>query len=369
MYLQFWLALAVLLLSSCNGKLVRAGGYDEVALGSVSVRVPAQFTQVQHAPPAVDPLDQNYWAITHAFSFREGPDGTAPALLVVSRVADAQSLSNSQLLFESAARHSPDARWRKAERLEWKQDRVSPNLNYSSAVLTSGAMGATVYTMSDRKTLIEAVLIGENAALPAAVAREILSDLRGNYRVVAPLDDYFRQAKAAMQREADGRRKNYVTMLQVLQREELDYTPTPRVVVFNKNLAAQFWWPLFDRSAVPSYFAIAGRLGRVLKSEEAAWRDVVPAEGGLRVVSVSGALGKPWQWTLLAGGSKIGTRTQALLQDSGWLGAAIGGEQQGFATIEFPFDRPIPDLSQWLDSVEKLAKRVEEEGLVATEKR
>ena len=367
--MQFLLALAVLLLSSCNGKLVRAGGYEAVALGGVSVRLPAQFTQVQHAPPAFDPLDRNHWALTHAFSFREGPDGTTPALLVVSRVADAQSLSNSQLLFTSAARYSPDPRWRKAERLEWKQDRVSPNLNYSSAVLTSGAMGATVYTMSDRQTLLEAVLIGENAALPAAVAREVLSDLRGNYLVVAPLDDYFRQAKAAMQRDADGRRKNYVTMLQVLQREELDYTPTPRVVVFNKNLAAQFWWPLFDRSAVPSYFAIAGRLGRVLTKDMAAWKHIASDEGGISVVSVSGALGQPWQWTLLSGGATLGTRTQALLQDSGWLGAAIGGEEQGFATLEFPFDRPIPDLSRWLDSVEKLAKRAEADGMVATEKR
>ena len=370
---------------------MRAGGYREIELGAITVSVPAQFARPLHLAPgdrpkivpeflgdvAGDAIDQNFWAITHAFVYREAADATgnltAPALLVVSRVADRQSLSHSQLIYESAARFSPDARWRAVRRLEWKQQTVSPLLSYSSAELASGPAGATVYTISDRETLIEAALIGDNAALSPAVAREVLNDLRRNYRVTSSLDDYFRQARLAEQRVAEGRRKNYLTLLQVLQREELDYTPTPRVVVFNKNLAGQFWWPLFDRSGVPSHFAIAGRLGRVLRTEESMWREMTATDPATRVLSVSGALGKPWQWTLLSGGAGmergIGKRTQSLLQDSGWLGAAIGGEQQGFATIEFPFDRPIPDLSRWLDGVEALSRRAEQTGLVEPEKR
>ncbi len=362
------LAVAGLLLSSCSGKLVRAGGYEEVSLGPASLQLPAQFAPVKHPPPPIDPLDRNHWALTHAFAFREATDGTTPSLLVVSRVADAQSLSPSQLLYESAARLSPDARWRLANRLEWKQDRVPPHLIFSTAAIAVGPKGAAAYTMSDRENLLEAVLIGDNETLPPAVARQVLSDLRANYRVVSALDGQFREASAESQKSADARRKNYLTLLQALQREELDYSPTPRVVVFNRNLAGQFWWPLFDRSGVPAHFAIAARLGKVLRNDEASWRSVTTVDPGMRVLSVTGELGKPWRWTLLAGGPAIGRRTESLLQDSSWLGAAIGGDQQGFAAMEFPFDKPIPELSRWLDAVENLAKRAEAAGLVEPEK-
>jgi len=364
-----YLALPGLLLCSCSGKLVRAGGYEDVSLGPVSLRLPAQFKAVKHAPPPIDPLDGNHWAVTHAFAFREAPDGATASLLVVSRVADAQSLSHAQLLYESATARSPDARWRSANRLDWKQDRVSPSLSYSTAALAVVPKGAAVYTMSDRETLLEAVLIGDNEALPPAVARQVLSDLRGNYRVVAPLDERFSLANSETKKNADARRKSYLALLEALQREELDYTPTPRVVVFNRNLAGQFWWPMFDRSGVPAHFAIAARLGKVLRNDETSWRTVATVEPGIRVVSVGGDLGKAWRWTLLAGDTEIGPRTQALLQDSGWLGAAIGGGQQGFATLEFPFDKPIPELSRWLDAVESLAKRAEADGLVEKEPR
>ncbi|WP_031496314.1 hypothetical protein [Bryobacter aggregatus] len=373
----------VLLLPSCSTKEVRAGGYQDVELGQVRLRLPDQFQRIQNPAPGERPptqspflgdvagvaLDQNFWAVTHAFAFREQKNAlgevSAPAFLVVSRVADAQSLSHAQLQYESAARFSPLPRWRTSHRLSWQQQRVSPALSFSTAELESGKPGSTVYAMSDRENLLEAILIGENTVLSPAVAREVLTDLRGNYRVVEPLESYFHQNTKEAQRLADVRRKNYLALLQTLQKEELDYSPTPRVVVFNASLAGQFWWPMFDRSGVPAQFAIAAKLGEVREHQTTVWQKLTEQFLGMQVVGVSGELGKPWQWANLSGKAVPGSRMESLLQDTGWLGSAIGGSQQAFATLEFPFSSPVPNVSLWLDAVEGLARRAESDGLVA----
>jgi len=346
--------------------------------GVIAVRLPAQFKRIEHAKPARrpdlkpgfigdaagEPDDQNFWAITHAFAFREIKDSSGsvkiPAMLVVSRVADKQSFSSAQLFMEGAVRFSSDPRWLSARRLVWKQKQVSKSLTLFEAEIEAGKQGSNVLVMVDRDNLLEALILGERQVLNAQVAQQLLEDLRSGYRVTRPLEDYFHQINAAVQARADVRRKHYLALLENLQKEELDYTPTPRVVVFNRNLAGQFWWPMFDRSGVPKHFAIAGRLGSLSSDNSSAWRQLESSYANMRLVYAEFE-GEIARWKALGSGSNPGARTLALLSDTRW---ASPTEKQAFAAIEFAFAEGIPELSPWLNALETISRQAEAQGLV-----
>ena len=372
------------LLSSCQSKSVEARGYEDVSLSGVAtMRLPAQFKKIQNPPPSLrptfipqflgdtagDPMDQNFWALTHAFAFRESksPAGAieAPALLVVSRLADAQSFSSAQIYYESSVRYSPDLRWQSAKRLDWKPQHLSKNLSFFKAVLEAGKSGSAVLVMADREALLQVMLLGTNEVLTDAAALQVMHDLRASYKVTQPLDDYFYQTSKAVQSLAESRRKNYLGLLETLQREELDYTPTPRVVVFNPNLAGQFWWPVFDRSGVPVHFAIAGRLGDLRHEESLPWKKLEDLFDGMRLCEVQTKEVKAWQWKSLSGSGTVTPRTQSLLLDTGWIAQGEGEARQAFATLEFSFSTSIPNLSLWLNALESTGKQAEANGLIA----
>lgn len=385
---QYWLvvSMGVLLLSSCKSKLVEARGYEEVSLSGVAtMRLPAQFQRIQNPPPSLrpilipqflgdtagDPMDQNFWALTHAFAFREskGPSGAigAPALLVVSRLADPQSFSSAQIYYEAAARYSPDPRWRTVKRLDWKPQHPSKSLSFFKAELEPGKSGAAVLVMADREALLQIMLLGRNEVLTEDASMQVMNDLRVSYKVTQPLDDYFYQTNKAVQALAESRRKNYLGLLEALQKEELDYTPTPRVVVFNPNLAGQFWWPVFDRSGVPVHFAIAGRLGDLRQEESLPWKKLEDLFDGMRLCEVQTQEVKAWHWKSLSGAGVVTPRTQSLLLDTGWIAQGEGTPRQAFATLEFSFLAPIPNLSLWLNALEATGKQAEATGLIAPE--
>lgn len=373
------------LLNSCASKLVQASGYTEVQLSGVaSLRLPAQFLPIQQPVAAVrpqlgvdflgdvagDPADQNFWAITHAFAFREtrSPAGlpVLPAMLVVSRVANPQSFASAQLHYEASVRFSPDPRWSSPIRLEWKLRQVSKSLSIFEAELVPGKLGAAVMVMVDRDSLIQALLLGERSVLEAEVARQVLSDLRSGFRLDKPLDEYFHKVNQAVQASADLRRKHYLALLEILQKEELDYTPTPRVVVFNANLAGQFWWPIFDRSGVPSHFAIAGRLGTLKKADTEVWRRLEALFPGMRLITAEPE-GEKWQWKSLTGAGAVSARTTSLLFDTRWAGQGDNGAKQAFAALEFGFASEPPNLSEWLNALEAAGKQALSQGLVSVE--
>ncbi len=372
-------------LSSCTSKLVQASGYSEVQLSGVAaLSLPAQFLPIQQPVAAErpqlgvdflgdvagDPTDQNFWAITHAFAFREtrSPAGlpVLPAMMVVSRVANPQSFVSAQRFFETSIRFSPDPRWNSPRRLEWKSRQVSKSLSIFEAELVPGKLGATVLVMVDRESLIQAMLLGERSVLEAEVARQVLSDLRSGFRLDKPLDDYFHKVNQAVQANADQRRKHYLVLLEYLQKEELDYTPTPRVVVFNSNLAGQFWWPVFDRSGVPSHFAIAGRLGNLKKSGPAVWKRLEELFPNMRMVSAEQEAEK-WRWKSLTGATAVSARTTSLLLDTRWAGESDNNAKQAFATLEFPFTKEPPNLSGWLNALEAAGKQALSQGLVSVD--
>jgi hypothetical protein len=218
--------------------------------------------------------------------------------------------------------------------------------------------------MVDRESLIQALLLGERSVLEAEVARQVLTDLRSGFRLEKPLDDYFHKVNQSVQASADLRRKNYLALLEILQKEELDYTPTPRVVVFNANLAGQFWWPLFDRSGVPSHFAIAGRLGNLKKTEPAVWQRLEALFPNMRLVTAEQEAEK-WQLKSLSGAGAISTRTASLLLDTRWAAQSDNNAKQAFATLEFPFTSEPPNLSDWLNALEAVGKQALSQGLVS----
>jgi hypothetical protein len=365
--------------TSCTSKQVEASGYSDQELGGpVSIRVPAQFSRLKATPPqalsgfigdaAGQPDDLNFWAISYAFGFRESTDASGaahlPALLLVSRVADSQSFASAQLFYEGATRFSKDKRWSNPQRLEWKSRQISKSMTLFQADLIPGKQGAFVQVMVDRESLVQALLLGERQALQEEVAQRVLSDMRTELRVKEPLEDYFHKIGKDVQSSSDQRRKNYLALLETLQREELDYTPTPRVVVFNANLAGQFWWPLFDRSGVPSYFAIAGRLGQIQKNSQEEWKRLEDLFPGMRIIAAVPAANS-WNWQGLASTQALPERATRLLQDTNWLVLNDTAPAQVFAVLEFPFSTQVPDLSQWLNALEAVGKHAERNGLVA----
>jgi len=363
------LLIAVLLLQSCTSKQVEASGYTDVPLGAIAtLRLPAQFQPLQNrAKPASPSLipnplgetagpaeDQNFWAVTHAFAFRETPQGI-PTLLTVSRVADKQSFAAAQLYYENVVRLTLDPRWSTAKRLDWKPNNLTKSQTLFTAELETGVNGSTVYVIVDRDNLIQALLMGVNTVLLPQVAQQVLTALPANYRLSTPLEDYFHQASQALQAHASTRRTNYLGLLETLQKEELDYTPTPRVVVFNPNLVGQFHWPGFDRSAVPSHFAIAGHLGALQSGNKEAWAKLEAFFPGTHLIASN-----PTGLESLTS-TRPAPRSLTLLNDSGWTKAQ---PPQAFATLEFPFDKPIPNLSEWLTALEAIGRQASAQGLV-----
>lgn len=371
-------ALALLLLAGCTSKQVEARGYSETPLPGIgTLLLPAQFVPVPSRPVSgvmagLSPLgqltapieDHNFWAVTHAFAFR--PEATRqPALLVVSRVADRQSFAAAQLYYENAIGLATDPRWRNAQRPAWKSQTLARNATLFAAELTPGEAGADVYVFLHRDSLIQALLIGERKVLRPDAGLALLSGLPEGYRLTTPLEDYFRSVSQALQAQSEQRRKHYLTLLETLQREELDYTPTPRVVVFNPNLAGQFSWPAFDRSGVPLHFAIAGCLGTLRQTDPAAWKQLEASFPGMRLIAAEPD-GSQWRWRALDSPAALPARTLALLADTAWTAAE--GESAGplaFATLEFSFADGTPDLSQWLNALETVGRQAEARGWIA----
>lgn len=372
------LCLFFCLLAGCTSKQVEASGYTDTPLSGIgTLRLPAQFVPVPSRPVSdprlglsllgqlADPIeDHNFWAVTHAFAFR--PSGPRePALLLVSRVADRQSFAAAQLYYERALRYASDPRWQNLpSRPVWKSQSPSRNTTLFSAELSPGESGSSVYVYVHRDSLIEAMLLGEHSVLRPESALAVLSALPEGYRLTTPLEDYFHSVSTALATQAEQRRKHYLALLETLQKEELDYTPTPRVVVFNPNLAGQFYWPSFDRSGVPLHFAIAGRLG-ILKSDNAtAWKQLESFFPGMRL-SAAEPDGASWRWRSLGSPQPLPARTLSLLADTGWAPAQRESDDKlAFASLEFSFAHGSPDLSQWLNALEAVGRQAESLGLI-----
>lgn len=360
-------------LASCQRPYVTTGASVDLDLdGVVKVSLPAQFARLTNVPQSAapevgvaflgdhagPPEDQNFWAVTHAFAFRQNKD-VVPAMLIVARVADKQSFAAAQLFYEAAARFSPDRRWAEARRLDWTQKVVDKSLSYYEAVISPEAK---VTVMVDRNTLLEVLLIGENVVLPKEVAREVLAQLRDNYHLQKPLEEYFAAVGKGVQAAAEKRRKHYLELLETLQKEELDYTPTPRVVMFNPNLAAQFFWPMFDRSGVPTSFAIAARLGTLKNPDQRAWSALENDYPGMRLIASKMENGTI-RWSPLTYTPSVPARARILLEDTQWSRNA--DDPQAYATLQFAFGQTVEPLSNWLNGAEVVARQSETKGLVA----
>jgi len=345
-------------LSGCGRPKVELSLGEELKLGDVATLRPPKGFLPFEGETRVDPEDENFWAVTHVLGFGED------AVLAISRVADQQSFTPAQTLYEIAAQKSNAGRWRATKRLNWRSSNKLKGQTLFEAEIEPGPKGAGVWGLNDRETLLQVLILGDRQVLEPAVAPAVLDLVKQEYRLRVQLEDQFGKLTREVQARAEARRAPYLRLLETLQREELDYTPTPRVVIFNRNLAGQFWWPRFDRSGVPSHFTIAGRLGKLESEDRDLWQKLEEFFPGTRLVAAKPA-GEDWDWVGLATEGQIGRRMQALLVDTRW---ANPEESQAFAVFEISFGAGPADLSEWLTALESIGKQAERLGLVFVQK-
>ena len=383
---------AALWLEGCSGDTLRAGGYESKEipqLGSVELPggfalvaglaerskklgagTPLEVTLLGEMP--VDPLEANLWGITTLFAFHEkkGANGTlrAEANLILSRLADQQAFAGAQTFYEYAARVCPDAWWKQASGLNWKQEVAGKTEFVYTAVLDERQpRGGQVVVLLDREHLVQAMLVGEGKAFDLPMGRAILQHAAKSLAVRMAIEDYFARVGKAAARQADLRRKNYIRLLETLEREQLDYSPTPKAVIFNRNLACQFWWPAYDRSGVPASFAIVGRIGklRMAGAGPGEFAEVLAGMEGIRLFAADpGEREGQWALRKLDGGKEPLERSRAVVDEAGWVAKQEERASLVFASLEFSFDDKPMDLSGWLDNLERVAKQSARAGLV-----
>jgi hypothetical protein len=224
-----------------------------------------------------------------------------------------------------------------------------------------------VVVLLDREHLVQAMLVGEGKSFDLPTGRAILQHAAKSLAVRMAIEDYFARVGKAATRQADLRRKNYIRLLETLEREQLDYSPTPKAVIFNRNLACQFWWPAYDRSGVPASFAIVGRIGklRTAGTGPGEFAEVLAGMDGIRLFAADPGE-REGQWTLrkLDGGKEPLERSRAVVDEAGWVAKQEERGSLVFASLEFSFDEKPMDLSGWLDNLERVAKQSARAGLV-----
>jgi len=284
-------------------------------------------------------LQMNYWAVSHVFGLEEGANAegrkTVEGLLLLSRMADVQSFAPLQAFFETGQQFCPDTRWSARRKLEWKTQpwlRGQQEKRYRFHEAEVAGLGFAI-VVEDREKLLEGLVLASGPQKNVGVIKEILREATGSYILRQPLDSYFRQAGTAAEAMAKARRVRYLELLERLQAEGLDYSPTPRVVRFNPNLVCRFYWPPYDRSGVPLEIAFAARLGYLRRSI---------------TTELSSALSSGKLFSLA---KEEQGRIADLAREAGW-----GEEGVAVAGLSFSFSDAIPDLSLWLDQVEAVSK-------------
>jgi hypothetical protein len=363
-------------LLGCAARGLHAGSYTDLSLSGdpslsgemAKLRLPANFQPLQsqqirphnrnigvpNGPQAqlkgdvvLDLMHMNFWAVSHAFALGEtlSPNGQRQldGLLLISRMADAQSFARPQAFLESAQQYSPDRRWNPSTKLEWKTQVEPKRSTFHEALPPSSGFAVAI---EDREHLLEALYFGAPLKNGPSIARDILRTAVDSYVLRQPLDSYFRQVNAAVDAMAQARRQRYLELLETLQAEGLDYSPAPRVVRFNPNLVCRFYWPAYDRSGVPLEISFAARLGIPIR----------PIGEDL-----AGAI-QTGQLILVNKDEK--SREAELARAAGWeeessaAGIAI-------AALSFSFTEEIPSLSRWLDEVEAASRQGTRLGLWA----
>ncbi len=372
-------AIGAVFLASCQSRKLQAGGYQSADLdGLAEVSLPKTLTRLDTSgrkrdvglgtPFAVrllgdhcpNPEESNFWALSHAFVFgKEAPK----AYVVVSRVADAQSFAIGQVYFAWASRLFAFAA---PKQMEWKQSKPAKDISvYEASWSPEPKQEQKAWVWMDRAAQMEVLVFGGREVVSDEAARGIFEEVRRSYRLKKPLEDYYARLRKALEAMAAKRRPNYMTLLQKLEYEELDYAPTPKLVYFNQNLACQFWWRPFDNSGVPWEFAIGARLGAVsAAATEEAWKDLAEKHAGIDVFGmapIGNGVWMPYRFQQPKVTMPL-RRASEMLLDTGWL--AEDAPTSAFAGLDFRFDGAVPDLSDWLDGLEAVTKAALDRGLL-----
>jgi hypothetical protein len=367
------------LLGSCGFGKLRDGGYHERDLdGLARMELPDSLSRLATVGRAKDlrssdgkgirllgdhslDLEQtNFWAISHAFQMQ----GDAPKLrFVVSRALDVQSLASPAAYFEWCNLVFGVAA---VQQLEWRSRKISKSvLLYEASWGTEPGKESAAWLLVDRERYLQAMIWGLRSAAEEGSAPKVLSKAAETYRLLRPLEDYFARVRQTLSEMAALRRDRYLDLLEALELEELDYAPTPKVVVFNQNLACQFSWRPFDNTGVPWDFAIVGRLG-ALRAEvaDARWRNLYSGPAARAVFGLAPIGEQEWSAFVLGPDERSlpASRTVQVAVRTGW--PQRGGDSFAYSGMEFRFDQPVPDLGVWLDDLEAATKAAAAAGLI-----
>jgi hypothetical protein len=309
---------------------------------------------------SLNPLESNFWALSHGFVF--GGE-SAQVRLLLSRVADGQSFYTGQIYFEWATQVflSPQNK-----QLDWHAKKISKSVTiYDADLEPEPNKNSRVWILIDREKLLELMIWGDPQVVKPDYVSGIFEEIRRTYRLKSSLDSYFASVRKTLSDLAGQRRQNYAELLQKLEDEELDYAPTPRVVLFNRNLACQFWWLPFDSTGIPWEFAILGRLGELSSRPGVpAWAELSQQAKTIQIFGL--APGGQAQWLpfspLKPESTLPSSRVTQLAIATGW--AAEEPKNFAYAGLEFRFDQPIPKLSEWLDDLEAATKAATRRGLI-----
>jgi hypothetical protein len=280
-------------------------------------------------PNATAAATRNPWAVTYAFV-----RGDRRASVLLSQVADAQALMGAQELAGMLVAYQLRER---LERLDWRASQIRPQV----VALVAG----DVVVVTDRQRLRQVLTAGLKPEVGVGIALEMLDSFvtKGDFAA------YFARREEEEKAAVAVRRKHYQALLATLEREELDYSPTPKVVVFNANLACQFYWGMFDRSGVPLRMTIVGRLGELAPLAKG---DAL----GMTVDEFDGT-----RWSMKDG------EVEKVVAATRWRAVEGGARRVGYLGLSFGFDETPPDLSAWLNELERMERDARMKGWLARE--
>lgn len=351
---RLWLAAPLALLPISCGPRVRAQFTNRAPLGlEASIPLPDHFTPVPPLPvrPPLDPDDLNLWVRHHVFRFSPAPQ----VLLVVTQLADLSSQLAPSKLLEALREAYPNSAWPALPAAAWQK-----TASGFVARTTKPAPEITAHLILDRERLLQVLILGPSSWLDPAVAQDLAQAIPAGYQSQQTPAQLFQPTLAALEQHTARRRTHYRELLAALDREELDYVPTPNLTVFNPRLAALFRAARFDRSGIPARFAIAGLLGPL---HDAAALPLEELREAFPLVQFRTAQLQSGEVHFSSGPDLALARE--VVSKSGWLLGYAPGTTLAIGALEIHFAQAPVDFSVWLTQLERLGRWLETEGHIS----
>lgn len=351
---RLWLTAPLYLLPLSCGPRVRAQFTNRAPLGpAASIPLPDGFAPIEPLPvsPPLDPDDLNLWVRLHAWSFTAAPQ----VLLAVAQLADLPSQLSPAKLLDALREAFPKSPWPALPPAAWQKTPTG-----FAARTAQPAPEINAHLVVDRDRLLQVLLIGPSSWLDATLAQAIAQAIPAGYQTAVAPAQLFQPVLSALDQHTARRRTHYRDLLAALDREELDYVPTPNLVVFNPRLAALFRAARFDRSGIPARFAIVGLLGALNDSATLPLDELREAFSLVQFRTAQLQSGE----VQFSSGPELSLAREVVAR-AGWLMGYAPGATLAIGALEIHFAQAPVDFSVWLTQLERLGRWLDAEGHIA----